>query len=366
MEKLTNYVVDWLAFSKDVVNSKTGIDDKLIHALGYDLRDFEEATPRFFYNSAMTLGRYVNVYWNSPDKPLNKNASETMTIVFTGQGCTSLAEKWNLDWLGLLSFLKSKGVNFTRIDLALDDFDGLVDFNKLEDKLTKGHYRSSRRSFNVVRTSDADQSELGRTIYIGNARAKSGSRGNAYARFYDKRAQYESKHQLPAGWIRDHWAATGQQVWQRYELSFSKSYAVQIIDEYLKLKDIDLVFKGSLRNMLEVLDPVGSDSNKRRWTKTQWWEDFLKYDNRIKFQFGDKDVSLGELLDWIRISVLPSLKLLELIGDEKGFDIYQILRDAEFPEEFSKKQLRVLEKSNDISLSELFGYLKKFKKNNMR
>ena len=63
-------------------------------------------------------------------------------------------------------------------------------------KLEKGHYRSSKRSYNVVKTSDVNQKVLGETIYIGNARANSGSRGNVYARFYDKLAQYKSKNQL--------------------------------------------------------------------------------------------------------------------------------------------------------------------------
>ena len=38
------------------------------------------------------------------------------------------------------------GVNFTRIDLALDDYDETVKFADIEKKLNKGHYRSSRKS----------------------------------------------------------------------------------------------------------------------------------------------------------------------------------------------------------------------------
>ena len=71
--------------------------------------------------------------------------------------------------------------------MALDDYDETVKFADIEKKLNKGHYRSSRKSYNIVKTSDTEGRTLGETIYIGNARAQNGSRGNVYARFYDKK-----------------------------------------------------------------------------------------------------------------------------------------------------------------------------------
>ena len=106
--------------------------------------------------------------------------------------------------------------------MALDDYDETVRFSDIE-KLNKGHYRSSRKSYNIVKTSDQNGKSLGQTIYIGNARSQNGSRGNVYARFYDKKAQYESKNELFPTEVRDHWAKTGKEVWQRYEISYSKN-----------------------------------------------------------------------------------------------------------------------------------------------
>ena len=90
-----------------------------------------------------------------------------MTVVFTGQGSTELAEKWDTDWVSIFTTLKEYGgVNFTRIDLALDDYDETVKFADIEKKLNKGHYRSSRKSYNIVKTSDQNGKSLGQTIYI--------------------------------------------------------------------------------------------------------------------------------------------------------------------------------------------------------
>ena len=100
-------------------------------------------------------------------------------------------------WVDVFQLLVAYGgVNFTRLDLALDDYDGVVDFDKIKQKLADGHYRSFRKTYNIVKTSNSKQSPLGETIYIGNARADNGSQGNVYARFYDKRAQYLAKNQL--------------------------------------------------------------------------------------------------------------------------------------------------------------------------
>ena len=88
--------------------------------------------------------------------------------------------------------------------MALDDYAETVKFSDIEKKLNKGHYRSSRKSYNIVKTSDTNGKPL-ETIYIGNARAQNGSRGNVYARFYDKKAQYESKNELFPTEVRNYW-----------------------------------------------------------------------------------------------------------------------------------------------------------------
>lgn len=358
---MQKYKVDWFAFSVSIYDEEEALDTQLLKILGYDFKEFEEVPGRFFYNSGATYRNYVNVFWNNADKKIHKNSSRTMTVVFTGQGSTELAEKWNTDWISIFETLKEYGgVNFTRIDLALDDYDELVKFDDIEKKLKKGHYRSSRKSYNIVKTSDQNGKPLGQTIYIGNARSQNGSRGNVYARFYDKKAQYESKNELFPTEVREHWAKTGKEVWQRYEISYSKKYAQKIIDEFLQGDKIDKIFKTSLRNLLEILTPRRGDTNKNRWYKTRWWEKFLEYDETIDFSLAERDVDLGELLEWLRVAVLPSLSLLEKIGDERGFDIYEVIKKAPKTTELSKKQNRLYVNSKTLSDETINKYLREF------
>lgn len=376
---MQKYKIDWLSFSVKCYDEEptNTLDENLLELLGYDFKEFEKCSGKNFYNQGATLGNYVSVYWNDyTDKknPVRRNSWKTMNVVYTGQGSTDLALKNDNDWAKIFSILttyepKNKpkveaeakpSVNITRIDIALDDYDGLVKFDDLEKKLQKGHYRSSKRSYNIVKTSDQFGQKLGETIYIGNARTASGSRGNVYARFYDKLAQYREKNQLVMSDVREHWEKTGKEVWQRYEISYSKNYTNSIVEAILNGESIDRIFKGSLRNLLEILTARGTDTNKNRWYKTRWWEDFLQYDDRKGFDLPERDVMLAETLEWLRVAVLPSLNVLEKIGKERGFDIYDLLRNSRKPSELSKKQSRLIADTRDKSDEKINEYLTKF------
>ena len=376
---MQKYKIDWLSFSVRCYDEEptNTLDENLLELLGYDFTEFEKSSGKNFYNRGVSLGNYVNVYWNDytdTKNPVRKNSSKTMNVVYTGQGSTDLALRNDNDWVKIFTILttyepKNKpkpkddeedkpAVNITRIDIALDDYDELVKFDDIEQKLKKGHYRSSKRSYNIVKTSDQNGQKLGETIYIGNARTASGSRGNVYARFYDKLAQYKEKNQLVTSDVREHWKKTGKEVWQRYEISFSKNYTNSIVDDILNGESIDKIFKNSLRNLLEILTPRGK--NKNRWYKTRWWEDFLQYDERKGFGLPERDVMLAETLEWLRVAVLPTLNIMEKIGKERGFDIYDLLRNSRKPAELSKKQSRLIADTRDKSDEKINEYLTKF------
>ena len=123
---------------------------------------------------------------------------------------------------------------------------------------------------------------------------------------------------------------------------------------------VDKIFKTSLRNLLEILTPRRGDTNKSRWYKTKWWEKFLVYDETMDFSLAERDVMLGDLLEWLRVAVLPSLALLEKVGDDRGFDIYDLLKEAKKPEEFSKKQNRLYVNSQTLSDEVINRYLSEF------
>lgn len=249
---MQRYKVDWLAFTikfEENDGDKRYFDENILKVLKFDKEEFEEVQGRYFYNCGATYNQYVNLYWNDPTKEIHRNSSRTMNVQFTGQGCTELVERFNNEPVEVFrAILKyNNKIKFTRIDIALDDNEETVPFSKIENKLKRGHYRSIKKSYNIVSKSNVHQEVKSKTIYIGNHRSDNGAKGNAYLRMYDKKAQYEEKNIIPPEEYREHW--------QRYEIVYTKKHAQKLANKLVQGEDVETLFKKSLRRLLELLVP---------------------------------------------------------------------------------------------------------------
>lgn len=360
LNHLKTYKLDWLTFTipfdEELVAPTTKIKE-ILSLFNYELHEFEDTNGKFFYTSGITLGNYVNLYFNGDVNRTSINKNK-LTIVFTGQGCTDLYNRLNGDIDRLFKEIKKLSANVTRIDLALDDFTGDIKLQKIEDKLVKGHYKSSLKSYSIVKSSDTNKSDLGNTIYIGSTKSS-----DYYLRIYDKKSQYEQKsQQLPE---------VAEKYWNRFEICYKKEKANEIFNELLNGTSEDRIFKTTLRKIIEILEPTktkeGTHKNKSRWNKCLWWEKFLELNEKITFSNHERDLDLGRLLDWLTTAVVPSIKLLEELLkarglDEKGVDIYSILERIPTPLSKSKKQNRLLNDALTLSESELLKYLSLFQR----
>ena len=59
-------------------------------------------------------------------------------------------------------------------------------------------------------------------------------------------------------------------------------------------------------------------------------------------------MDLGGLLRWLRVSVVPALKLLEELGAEKGLGLYQIIKDIT-PGDYSKTETSISQRNETIT-----------------
>lgn len=355
---MQKYKIDWLAFTisfEKHVGDKRYDDENILKVLKFDKDDFEEIPGRYFYNSGKTYNQYLNVYWNDPKKEIHRNSSRTMNVQFTGQGCTELVERFNNEPLEVFKAIReyNNEIKFTRIDIALDDNEETVPFSKIENKLKNGHYRSIKKTYNIVSKSNVHQEVKSKTIYIGNHRSDNGAKGTVHLKIYDKKAQYEDKNLIPPEEYREHW--------QRYEIVYTKKHAQKLAEKLAKGESVETIFKKSLRRLLELLVPSKTETNKSRWKVVGFWEKFLEINETYDFSIAERDMTIAQTLEWLRVYVLPTLGLWEEIGKANGFDIYELLKEAHKPEEFSKKQLRMLDKSKTVEPKRWKKYLRNFR-----
>lgn len=355
---MQKYKIDWLSFTisfKEHDGDKRYDDENILKVLKFDKDDFEDIPGRYFYNSGKTYNQYLNVYWNDPQKEIHRNSSRTMNVQFTGQGCTELVERFNNEPLEVFKAIReyNNEIKFTRIDIALDDNEETVPFSKIENKLKNGHYRSIKKTYNIVSKSNVHQEVKSKTIYIGNHRSDNGAKGTVHLKIYDKKAQYEDKNLIPPEEYREHW--------QRYEIVYTKKHAQKLAEKLAKGESVETIFKKSLRRLLELLVPSKTETNKSRWKVVGFWEKFLEINETYDFSIAERDMTIAQTLEWLRVYVLPTLGLWEEIGKANGFDIYELLKEAHKPEEFTKKQLRMLAKSKTVEPKRWKKYLRNFK-----
>ncbi len=74
--------VDWLSFTLPYSSDsdKGNQQFKMLKFLGYKLDDFEEGAGRFFYNSSISLDRYLTVYYDDFSKEVSKYSAKNILV----------------------------------------------------------------------------------------------------------------------------------------------------------------------------------------------------------------------------------------------------------------------------------------------
>lgn len=362
--------VDWLSFTLPYSSDsdKGNQEFKMLKFLGYKVDDFEEGAGRFFYNSSINLDRYLTVYYDDFSKEVSKYSAKNILYVWTGQGSTDLAQKllkkykgkdWQSAWFAFFDYLKSIQAKITRLDLAVDAYHHELNLFRMESKLKHGYYRSSKRRYNVIKQFDTEGNVKSFTIYVGQSRGKSSKSGGSFVRFYDKYAQSLSKAVVMPREVDDLVTGGGSHFWVRAEQQYNKERAQTCVDEILRQKSFGKVYMGTLRKTVEFLVPSKVNKDKKTWKVEAKWEKFLQGCEKITLSNPERNLDLGRLLRWIRVAVVPSLHLLDELGKQRGFDIYELIKACKISD-YQKKQKRLFNDAMQMPDDLIIFYLKEF------
>lgn len=369
-----HYKVDWLQLTEsDYLDDHLSFSKsefwKYLTCLGYQEEDFEECAPRYFYNSGITLGRYLSIFYDDPTKEVNQYSPKNILFQFTGQGSTELALKlakyygsndFEKIWKKFFRHIAIYEVKVTRLDVALDDFNGVLNFDQMERKLKRKEFRSSKRVYQIIKSHETDGKVKGETIYFGKRKKH---QDGFLVRFYDKYAEYKSKGDILPTQVENVVTGEGTHKWQRYEMELHGAACKNFIDRVLAGSSFGVLYKGLMRNCVEFLRASRTIKNKSYWQVTEWWEKFLEGAEKCSVTEPERDLDLGRLLRWLRISVVPSLHLLEDIGKEKGFDVYDLIKSC-YIKPYAKKQERLKREVLSMPDKVVKSYIDAFKEGN--
>lgn len=174
-------------------------------------------------------------------------------IVMTGQGCSKYKIKFGEEALTeLIDKVLKSDAQFTRIDIALDDFNNSFTIKKIMNKVLKAEVVSKfikLRELNeyIIRTGDCS----GQTIYFGEKNCP------LQIRFYDKAL----KEKVDYPWIRT-------------EIQCRDDRAQNLASEILYDKSLGVVAAGILKEYIRFVEP-SNDSNRSRWKPSKFWSKYL-------------------------------------------------------------------------------------------
>ena len=257
-DKSQNRIIyDWVTFT-----SKIDSPQSIIERLGLCDVSFLELAHGFNgYPHCLYFGGISICYGGREDMGVCCSMS--------GKGCRSFETFGNGDYKSLFDYIiehysedsDKRELNLTRLDVAYDDFEGLLDISTIyqatiaggyvDNKLVQGDFISRFSTF------DVNISTAGLSCGYGSVKS------DVYIRIYDKKAEQDADDV-------DHWV--------RCEIQLRRGNAIGFA---MLTGDICTNYFGVLNNYLRFIEPSDTDSNKRRSDTAAWWSNFLQSTDRL-------------------------------------------------------------------------------------
>lgn len=247
---------DWVTFTSRIHS----VHD-IIELLGFTDCHFVECAGINGYRDGLAFDG-VKICWN------NWSCDDSICVSMSGKGCRSFEEFGNGDYYSLFSLILSeyddnpehRSMNLTRLDVAYDDFNGLISFDSCISDLYAHNWVSRFHRGKIEHEIGNDSSGLavdlfGKSIYFGSKSS------DVRIRIYDKRAEQ---------------VRVDIDYWYRCELQLRRSNALGFASEFCSEgSDIGRLYYGVINNYLRFVVPTGDDTNKRRWNIAEHWLKFL-------------------------------------------------------------------------------------------
>lgn len=273
-------MIDWLSFTVP---------------LGVDVFALMGISPSLFRDTGHGAMGYKHLYVYDHIKVYTAGVTESMGVhvEMSGKGVRQFEAIYkSAPWV-FFAEVQSFAGRFTRIDVAYDDFQYLVDLDLIKDKITNGLYRTRFKSVRLTQElSTSDNARIGETIYFGSPSS------STLLRIYDKALETGRTGEFP------HWV--------RIELQLRSENANNFVLQCLKADStVGEVFSGVIKNYLVFINNNG-DCNKSRWPMADFWESIIGNIDKLQVTSKPIEKTLKDIKSWIEKQIIPSLVLLSV------------------------------------------------------
>ena len=288
--------IDWLEFT--ILNSQL---HEVMKTMELKWDDFSKLSKgKFGYNNQIKWSDgSIFIMFTAKDEDVNEstliNPKSGVHVMITGKGCRQYSV--NHDLILLIKRLYSlPRVNFSRIDLAIDDFESkIINYDRIHEAAINGHFTSRWSKWDEINSRQtSDNHFLGRTMYFGSQVSE------IFCRIYDKTLERKAKSdetEIPKNWTR-------------LEMVYRKERATKLVDFLInKNMPIGYVLRGTLKHYLRFILP-STDQNKARWRTTAWWEELLSSVDRLQLTVKKEARTIDDMTAWIDQQISPTLSAI--------------------------------------------------------
>lgn len=242
-------IYDWVSFTSKI-HSPEGIIDLLgLQGVAWEqIKGARGYKDRYYYNC-------ISIHFNG---------SEEMGVwcEMSGQGCRVFESlgTGDYDYLFAEILYNADEMHLTRLDVAFDDRDGILDMDTMIIDTRMKNYVSKMSSWQIT------ESNKGQSIVIGSPKS------DMLIRIYDKAAErgYEDG---------THWVRVEMQLRDQRAQEFVK-HLVTPEGEHLSY-NLGELYAAVLHNYLRFVCPSKVDLNKWRWPLMDYWAELLNGAARI-------------------------------------------------------------------------------------
>ena len=302
-------LVDWLSWTLKVLDPYEAIRLSGLSCLSFESCDHGAMG----YRKSLRSGNVV-VFYDGRDVM-------GCHISMTGQGCRQYEGAQNTPhcWYQLIVLLLSVDASFTRLDLAIDNVDGVLDMRKLEWNVRRKRVRSLFKGGQKIEKFSflENAPKQGKTLYLGSPQSL------IKVRFYDKAAQLC----LDGHWVRCELQLMAERAQTAVKHLFAGmeagTLAVKVLNHYFSVINLD-------------------DSNKSRCSLQGWWSSWLTTTDSMRISVMKAIKVIDEVVSHIKRQYAPTFAMLKKFLGVAGFHDFMSELISSGTERLSKKHEMIM------------------------
>lgn len=258
-----------------------------------------------------------------------------------GRGCREYEGYNKRSWKQLFEVMVSHQASFSRLDIAVDDFEGFFTIKGMVRKIKNRELVSKFKRARNVEDIEIKTGEVrGVTLYYGS------NKSDIQIRMYDKLSERKDTNYMVPDDIT-FWNRTEIQARNKKAQSIAEILAAEEQGEITIGKTVCGILKHYLRFTVK-----GKDSNNRRWKTAPFWEKFLAGVDELPLTTIIEEQTIEDKEEWLSKQVASTLALVHEAygGDMKQID--RLLKEGKQrlkPKDYNMiKQFKAQKKTSDV------------------